>query len=120
MGTSRSRSGLRGPSCLDKLLAHAITRMEAAVAAASALADDPMRELEEQLGLPSMRRCRRLAAMSLAFVEVRAHLVAPADSADMPEDVNFHVYVVPRAPTRPDMYVLDAQVPAHIVVVRSA
>ena len=46
MGTSRSRSGLRGSSCLDKLLAHAVTRREAAAAVASALADDPLLDLE--------------------------------------------------------------------------
>ena len=28
MGTSHSRRGLRGPSCLDKLRAHAVMRME--------------------------------------------------------------------------------------------
>ena len=116
MGTSRSRSGLRGPSCLDKLLAHAVTRMEAAAAVASALADDPMLELEEHLGPPSKRRCRPLAAMSR--VQVLVHLVAPADSADMPEDANFHVCVAPRATTRPDMYVLEAQVPALIAFAR--
>ena len=76
---------------MDKLLAHAITRMEAAVAVASALADGPMRELEEHLGPRSKRRCRRLAAMSLACVEVPVHLVAPAESEDVPEDIHFHV-----------------------------
>ena len=93
VGTSRSRSGLRGPSCLDKLLAHAVMRMESAAAAASALADDPMQGLEEHLGPRSKRRCRRLPSMPLAGIEVLVHLVAPADSEDVPEDMNFHVYV---------------------------
>ena len=35
IGTSRSRSGFRGLSCLDKLLAHVVMRMESAAAAAS-------------------------------------------------------------------------------------
>ena len=97
---------------MDKLRAHAITRMEAAVA--SALANDPMRELDEHLGPPSKRPCRRLVGMS-----VLVHLVAPADSGDMPEDVNFHVYMLPRATARPGIYVLDAAVPALIAFVRN-
>ena len=103
---------------MDKLLAHAVMRMESAAAAASALADDPMQDLEEHLGPRSKRRCRRLPAMPLACIELPAPLVAPADSEDMPEDINFHVYVVPRATTRPDVYVLDTHVPTLIACVR--
>ena len=118
MGTSRSRSGFRGPSCLDKLLAHAVMRMESAAAAASALADDPMQELEEHLGPRSKRRRRRFPSLTLACIEVPVQLVAPADSDDVPEDMSFHVYVVPRLTTRPDIYVLEAHVPALIAFVR--
>ena len=110
MGTSRSRSGLRGPSCLDELLAHAVTRMESAAAAASALADDPMQDLEEDLGPRSKRRRRPSPSLSLGCIDVLAHLVAPADSDDVPQDMSVHVHVVPRPNVRCDIYVLQAHV----------
>ena len=119
MGPSRSRSGIRGPSCLDKLLAHAVMRMESAAAAASALADDPMQDMEEHLGLRSKRRRRRRCpSHPLACIEAPEHLVARADSEDVPDDMSFHVYVVPQATTRLDVYVLEAHVPARIAFVR--
>ena len=49
-GTSRSRSRLGRTGTIDKLRAHAVERMLTAARPASALADDPMRQLEEHLG----------------------------------------------------------------------
>ena len=49
-GTPRSRSRLGRTGTIDKLRAHAIERMLPAAAPVSALADDPMRQLEEHLG----------------------------------------------------------------------
>ena len=103
---------------MGKLIAHAVMRMESAAAVASALADDPMQDLEEHLGPRSKRRRRRFASMPLACIEVLVHLVAPADTEDVPHDITFHVYVVPRATTRPDVYVLEAHIPALIAFVR--
>ena len=77
-----------------------------------------MRDLEADLGPRSKRRCRRLPSMPIACIEVLAHLVALADSEDAPEDINFHVHVVPRAATQLDVYVFEAQVPALIAFVR--
>ena len=76
MGSSRSPTGIRRTSCLGTVRAHAITIMQAASASASAMADDPMRELEQhhaptaKQGPSSKRRRLPLAGIPLACAQV--------------------------------------------------
>ena len=119
-GTSRSRSRLGRTGTIDKLRAHAIERMLKADAPASALADDPMRQLEEHLGThaegarPSKRSRVPLAGMSPGFVQARARLVAPP-AHGLPEDnAAFDVYVVPRPTAQLGIFVLASKVVALI------
>ena len=63
-------------------------------------------------------RASAAAVGCLLASKVRVHLVAPADSEGVPEDIHVHGYVVPRATTRLDVYVLGAQIPALIAFVR--
>jgi len=123
-GTSRSRSRLGRTGTIDQLHAHAIERMRTAAAPVSALADDPMRQLEEHLGTfaegarASKRSRLPLAGMSPDFVQVPARVVAPP-ALGLPEDESaFDVYVLPR-PTAPHgIFVLACQVGALIAYVR--
>ena len=81
---------------------HAIERMQLACAPASALAEDPMQELDEHLGTtiedarPSKRRRLPLAGMSPGCVQVLARLVAPPELWHPEDVVSFDVYVLPR------------------------
>ena len=123
-GTSRSRSRLGRTGTIDKLRAHAVERMLTAARPASALADDPMRQLEEHLGSfaegarASKRSRLPLAGMSPGFVQVPARFVAPS-GLDIPEDETaFDVYVLPRPTAPPGIFVLASQVAALIAYVR--
>ena len=123
-GTSRSRSRLGRTGTIDKLRAHAVERMLTAARPASALADDPMQQLEEHLGSfaegarASKRSRLPLAGMSPGFVQVPARCVAPP-ALDLPEDETaFDVYVLPRPTAPPGIFVLASQVAALIAYVR--
>ena len=123
-GTSRSRSRLGRTGTIDKLRAHAVERMLTAARPASALADDPMRQLEEHLGSfaegarASKRSRLPLAGMSPGFVQVPARVVAPP-GLDLPADETaFDVYVLPRPTAPPGIFVLVSQVAALIADAR--
>jgi hypothetical protein len=123
-GTSRSRSRLGRTGTIDKLRAHAVERMLTAARPVSALADDPMRQMEEHSGTfaegawASKRSRLPLAGMSPGLVQALARVVAPS-ALGLPEDESaFDVYVLPR-PTAPlGIFVLASQVGALIAYVR--
>ena len=102
---------------------HAMERSRLAVAPSSALADDPVRELEQgfdsDVQAPPPSRRRRAALDRLyRCVHVLVHLVAPLACGHPPEDVAFEVYVVPRPTQGLGVFVLSSQVPALIAYVR--
>ena len=75
-----------------------------------ALADDPVRELEQgfdsdvQAPPPSRRRRTPLGRL-YRCAHVLVHLVAPPARGHPPEDVAFEVYVVPRRTRGPGIFV---------------
>ena len=102
---------------------HAMERARLAAAPSSALADDPVRELEQgfdsDVQAPPPSRRRRTALDRLyRCVHVPVHLVAPLACGHPPEDVAFEVYVVPRPTQGLGIFVLSSQVPALIAYVR--
>ncbi len=124
VGASRSRTAIRRTWCIDRLRERAIERAQLAVVPSSALADDPMRELEQHVESadqpepPTKRRRVPLVGLPPTYVHVLVQLVAPVACGYPPEGVAFDTYVLPRSTTRLAIYVLSSQVPTIIAYVR--
>ena len=123
VGAERARTGNRRTGCIGKLWEHTMERARLAVAPSSALADDPVRELEQgfdsDVQAPPPSRRRRTALDRLyRCVRVLVHFVAPLACGHLPEDVAFEVHVVPRLTQGLGIFVLSLQVPALIAYVR--